>query len=129
MKSRTFRDLQVWQRSMVLARQVYRLTSSFPETETFGLTSQMQRCSVSVPSNIAEGHGRLTDRSFAQFLSQARGSLNELSTQIELARELGFASTSEAATLLQDVEQIAKMLNALLTSVRRGSPQGLQTSR
>lgn len=79
----------------------------------------MQRTAVSIPSNIAEGHGRLSDRSFAQFLSQARGSLNELATQAELARTMGFGSPASYRKLLADIEELAKMLNALLTSVRR----------
>jgi four helix bundle protein len=86
MKTRCFRDLQVWQRSMDLARNVYALTNSFPGSETFGLTSQFRRAAVSVPSNIAEGRGRLTDKSFAVFLAQARGSLYELETQIAPGR-------------------------------------------
>lgn len=119
MKPRHFRDFQVWQRSMTLARDVYRLTSGFPKSQTFGLASQMQRAAVSIPSNIAEGHGRLTDRSFAVFLSQARGSLNELQTQTELAQQMGFADSKYCGRLLVEMEEIAKMLNALLTAVRR----------
>lgn len=119
MKVRHYRDLQVWQRSMALARHVFLLTESFPRAQHFGLASQMQRAAVSVPSNIAEGHGRLTDRSFAQFLSQARGSLNELETQIELSRQLGFAAPAACQELMADANEIGKMLNALLTAVRR----------
>jgi four helix bundle protein len=77
METRHFRDLQVWQRSMALARNVYALTGSFPKTEVFGLTSQIRRAAVSVPSNIAEGRGRATDKSFAVFLCQAQGSLTK----------------------------------------------------
>jgi four helix bundle protein len=118
MKTRSFRDLQVWQRSMALARNVYRLTESFPKSQLFSLTSQMQRCSLSVPSNIAEGHGRTTDRSFGVFLSQARGSLNELETQVELAQTLQFAKPEECSPVLQEIREIGRMLNALLASVR-----------
>src|SRR5579875_2284019 len=92
MKTRHFRDLQVWQKSMALAAAVYSLTDGFPKREVFGLTSQMRRSAVSVPSNIAEGHGRLSDPSFALFLGHARGSLYELETQTELAIQLVFAS-------------------------------------
>ena len=76
---------------MSLAREVYSLTAAFPRSETFGITNQMRRAAVLVASNRAEGHGRLTDKSFAFFLSQARGSLNELATQLDLAVQLGFA--------------------------------------
>ncbi|MGI8771389.1 MAG: four helix bundle protein [Acidobacteriaceae bacterium] len=89
-RTRHFRDLIAWQKSMDLARAAYRLTDDMPQQERFGLTSQIRRSAVSVPSNIAEGHGRLTDRGFAAFLGQARGSLFELQTQIELAATLTY---------------------------------------
>jgi len=76
-----YRNLRVWEKSMSLCREVYRLTSCFPESERFGLTSQMRRAAVSIPSNIAEGQGRLARREFARFLAIARGSLKELETQ------------------------------------------------
>jgi four helix bundle protein len=118
MKARTFRDLQVWQRSMSLARDIYQLTSQFPRSETFGLVAQMRRSAVSIPSNIAEGHGRLTIKNFAQFLGQARGSLNELETQIELAMQLGMAQSDQYAEFLREISELGRMLNALLTSMR-----------
>lgn len=119
MKARHFRDLQVWQRSMRLARDVFSITAQFPKSQTFGLAAQMQRAAVSVPSNIAEGHGRLSNRSFALFLSQARGSLNELQTQIELAHQMGFADGGSCSKAIVEMEEIARMLNALLTAVRQ----------
>lgn len=98
MKERHFRDLKVWQRSMALACGVYGITAHFPQAEKFGLTQQMRRAAVSVPSNIAEGRGRRTNKSFALFLSQARGSLNELETQLELfAVSLPWPSASDSA--------------------------------
>jgi len=101
MKVKHFRDLQIWQRSMGLARSIYNLTAGFPRSERFGLTDQMRRAAVSVPSNIAEGHGRLSDKSFAVFLSQARGSLNELHTQLELSIHLGFAQPAQCSAALR----------------------------
>jgi four helix bundle protein len=127
MKTRSFRELQVWQRSMALARAVFELTARFPPAQTFGLSSQMQLSAVSIPSNIAEGHGRLTDHSLAQFLSQARGSLNELQTQLELASGLSFASQSDCRRLLVEAREIEKMLNSLLSKVRR--PQAPESHR
>jgi four helix bundle protein len=124
MKPRHFRDFQVWQRSMALARDVYRLTAEFPKSQIYALASQMQRAAISIPSNIAEGHGRLGDRSLALFLSQARGSLNELQTQTELAEQLGFADATSCRRLLVEMEEIAKMLNALLTAVRSADRSG-----
>ena len=100
MKTRHFRELLVWQRAMQFARDVYETTQGFPRKEIFGLTSQLRRAAVSVPSNIAEGHGRLSDKAFAVFLGQARGSLYELETQLELAKSLGYLarkSTTKAA--------------------------------
>lgn len=121
MKTKSFRDLLVWQRSMSLARDIYRLTTFFPRSEVFGITNQMRRAAVSVASNIAEGHGRLTDKSFAVFLGQARGSLNELATQVDLSRQLGFIAESNGSQVLSQIEELARMLNALLTSLRYGS--------
>ena len=86
----SFRELTVWQRSMQMTVSVYRLTQSFPREEVYGLTSQMRRAAVSVPSNIAEGHGRLSTGEFRQFLGIARASNCEIQTQIEIARALQF---------------------------------------
>lgn len=108
---------------MSLARDVYSLTAAFPRSELFGITNQMRRAAVSVPSNIAEGHGRLTDKSFALFLSQARGSLHELATQIDLSIQLGFGDKNRGSQMLSEIEEQTKMLNALLTTLRYGSSQ------
>lgn len=104
---------------MSLACSVYALSGSFPAEERFGLTDQTRRAAVSIPSNIAEGHGRLSDKSFALFLSQARGSLNELATQLELAQRLGFAAGDKILPIQQQIGELARMLNALLTAIRR----------
>lgn len=119
METRDFRDLAVWQRSMVLARRVYSLTHAFPQSEAFGLTSQIRRAAVSVPSNIAEGRGRLTEKSFAVFLGQARGSLYELQTQVELAGDLGYAEREEIEGILAEAAEISLMIYGLLVSLRR----------
>src|SRR5579872_7088782 len=104
MKARHFRDLQVWQRAMSLTRNVYALTGGFPQAEVFGLCQQMRRSAVSVPSNIAEGYGRATDKSFALFLTQSRGSLNELETQLELSLLLGFVQSDVVARAVGEVD-------------------------
>jgi len=106
---------------MSLARSVYALTERFPQTETFGLCQQMRRAAVSVPSNIAEGHGRLTDKSFALFLSQARGSLNELETQLDLSLLLGFTQGDSAKGAMREMDELRRMLNALLHELNRSS--------
>ncbi len=113
-----FRDLQVWQRSMALAREAYKMTAAFPRSEMFGLTSQIRRCAVSVPSNIAEGRGRLTDKGFAVFLGQARGSLYELETQVELASELGLVEATQAQLILDQAAEVGRMLQGLLVTLR-----------
>jgi len=114
MRTKHFRDLLVWQKAMNLARDAYHSTSSFPKDETFGLRSQIPRSAVSIPSNIAEGHGRLSDRLMRVFLAQARGSASELETQIQLAEDLIFLSSATASKLLQQCNEVSRMLNALL---------------
>ncbi len=118
MKTKHFRDLLVWQRSMKLAQEIYSLTQSFPRSETFGLTSQLRRSAISVPSNIAEGQGRLSDKSFAVFLGHARGSLFEMETQIELASSLGFVDGKQLDRLLKECAEIGRMINGLLSTLR-----------
>lgn len=102
---------------MVLARDVYRLTANFPKAESFGLSIQMRRAAVSVPSNIAEGHGRLTDKSFRLFLAQARGSLFELETQLQLAADLSYAAVDEAEHVREGCAEVAHLINGLLRVV------------
>jgi four helix bundle protein len=84
-RTRHYRDLLVWQKAMDLANGIYKVTESLPKSEVLGLQSQMRRAAVSIPSNIAEGHGRLNDGHFRQFLASARGSIFELQTQLEIA--------------------------------------------
>ena len=91
-KIRTFRDLLIWQKSIKLVTRIYEVTRSFPKEEAFGLTSQMRRCSVSIPSNIAEGHGRNSTGNYLRFLQIATGSLCELQTQLVIANNLSFFS-------------------------------------
>ena len=114
----SFRDLVVWQRSVQLSVAIYKLTTSFPAVERFGLTSQLRRASVSVPSNIAEGYGRLTKGEYRQFLGHARGSNSEVETQLVIARTLGFgseANLNDAETLCADV---SRLLGGLMKSLR-----------
>jgi four helix bundle protein len=109
----TYRDLKVWQRSIDLAESIYRLTAAFPASEAYGLTSQMRRAAVSIPSNTAEGWGRRSRKDYSRFVVMARGSNDELQTQLILAERLGFgdaARISEAAALS---EEIGKMLGGL----------------
>jgi len=112
-----FRDLLVWQRSMQLTAAVYRLTKSFPHDEIYGLTSQVRRSSVSIPSNIAEGQGRLGTGEFRQFLGVARGSNCELLTQLEIASMLGYCDAKGIEEAEGLSNEVGKMINAILQSL------------
>jgi four helix bundle protein len=112
------KDLLVWQRSMDLVVTVYKVCSLFPDSEKYGLMSQMQRAAVSVPSNIAEGFGRQATGEYRRHLSIARGSLLELETQIELARRLNFISSEKAEDIINEVNQISSMLASLISKLR-----------
>jgi four helix bundle protein len=119
--SNGFRDLLVWQKSMQLAVEVYKLTKSFPREEVYGLTSQIRRSAISIPSNIAEGHGRLNVAEFRQFLGIARGSTYELQTQLELAQSLEFTSADQAELSSRLSQEIGRMIFALLGSMQPAS--------
>jgi four helix bundle protein len=114
----SFRDLVVWQKSIRMTVEVYRLTQGFPREEIYGLTSQMRRAAVSIPSNIAEGHGRLGTNEYRQFLGVARGSNFELQTQLEIARALGNCDSK----LLDEVEglsnEVGKMIFGVLKAIK-----------
>lgn len=103
---------------MQLAKEVYRQTAALPKSEIFGLQSQMRRAAVSVPSNIAEGHGRLSDHLLRIFLAQARGSLYELETQIQLCQDLDFIQPANAQALFERCNEVARMINGLLKSLK-----------
>jgi four helix bundle protein len=116
-RTRHYRDLIAWQKAMVLVRAVYLLSETYPSSERFGLTQQMRRSAVSVPSNIAEGHGRLSDRYLRNFLGTARGSLFELETQVLLAIDLGFSKPDDARVVLAQATEVARILNGLLKTL------------
>jgi four helix bundle protein len=117
----SFRDLQVWQRSMELTVAVYRLTQHFPREEAFGLTSQLRRSAISVPSNVAEGHGRMNPREFKHFLLIARASNCEMQTQLEISGALGFADTELLNAALEISPQVEKMLFSLIGKLKNDS--------
>ena len=116
-RSNSYRDLIVWQKAMELTKKVYQITKTFPKDEIYGLTSQIRRCSVSVPSNIAEGRGRNSDKEFIRFLNISLGSLYELQTQLELA--LAFKYISSVDEVNNASIEIEKMLNALINSKKQ----------
>ena len=110
---KNFKQLIVWQKSVELAADIYSATKQFPEAEKFGLTNQMRRAAISIPSNIAEGHMRITNKDFRQFLAIARGSCAELETQSIIATELNYLGKEIASVLAQKIQSVAKMLSAL----------------
>jgi four helix bundle protein len=114
----SYRDLVVWNKAMELVTEIYRVTENFPKKEMFGLVSQVRRSAISIPSNIAEGKGRLSKKEFHYFLGNARGSLAELETQITIAGNLGYLSEIEANGLLAQLEEVGRLLNGLLIKVR-----------
>jgi four helix bundle protein len=127
--AQSFRDLQVWQRAMQLTAAVYRLTKEFPREEQYGLISQIRRCAISVPSNIAEGHGRSGKREFMQFLNIARGSVCELQTQLEIAGMLGFGNPKSIEETQRLSHEVGKMLFAFLDSLKHQSARELSAVR
>jgi four helix bundle protein len=98
---RSYKDLFAWQKSMDLVTAIYRTTAGFSKDELFGLTSQLRRAAVSIPSNIAEGQGRLSEKEFRHFLGQARGSLMEVETQLQIAENLSYLPKEQSAALKQ----------------------------
>jgi four helix bundle protein len=117
----SFRDLAVWQRSIELTLAVYKLTSSFPDSERFGLTNQLRRAAVSVASNISEGYGRSTRGEYVQFLGHARGSNSEVETQIVISKALGFGSKQLLQTVEELCDEVGRMLGAMMKSLRSKS--------
>ena len=113
------KDLLLWQKALAVAVHVHQVTAAFPRAERFGLVAQMRRAAVSIPSNVAEGSARRTTRDFAAFLHIARGSLAELETQMWLACRMGYASETVTHETMAQLEEIGKMLNGVLASLRR----------
>jgi four helix bundle protein len=117
-RSQSYRDLLVWQKSIALCTQVYKICEAFPRSELYGLADQMKRAAVSVASNIAEGQGRQHRKEFLHFLSVANGSLAELDTQRIIAENLGLTPTDESTSLDESITEIRKMLYALAAKLK-----------
>lgn len=116
--SQTYRDLVAWQKAMDLVTRIYRTTQQFPKEELYGLTSQLRRAAVSVPSNIAEGQARYSHSEFQHFLRNARGSLVEVETQVMISQNLGYIAAETAEELLRRTSEVGRILNALLASIK-----------
>ena len=120
MAIKSYTELVAWQKSVDLVTTVYRLSQKFPKEEVYGLTSQIRRAAVSIPSNIAEGQGKLLmSGEFRQFLGHARGSLAEVRTQVHIADRLKYISSIEAGEVLESCNEVGRILNGLLTAITR----------
>jgi four helix bundle protein len=117
MTNRNYADLIVWQKAMDFVECLYRVTADFPKEELYGLTSQVRRAAVSVPSNIAEGQGRQSEREFRRFLRMAHGSLREAETQLRIAERLKYISQACGLKLLESAAEIGRLLNGLIRSL------------
>ncbi len=116
--SNSYKDLVAWRKAMELVTEIYKATQKFPKEELYGITSQLRRAAVSVPSNIAEGQARLSAKDFRKFLSQARGSLVEIETQLIICQMLKMLSTEESERLLSRTSEVGRILNGLLSSIK-----------
>jgi len=116
---KSYKDLLVWQKGIVIVKEIYLLCANLPKNEIYGLQSQMKRAAVSIPSNIAEGYGRNYTQNYIQFLKIARGSLLELETQIIISKELGFINTDKFNQIINLITEENKMLNAFIKSISK----------
>lgn len=116
---KTFRDLMIWQKAMALVTNAYVLTKAFPKEEQFSLTSQIRRCTISIPTNIAEGFGRGTNKDYHRFLSISLGSLFEFQTQIEIAHNLQYITEDEFSTIFEDSREVERMLTSFINKVKQ----------
>ncbi|MBR6140607.1 MAG: four helix bundle protein [Bacteroidaceae bacterium] len=116
---KSHKDLIVWQKSMDHVAAIYVATKAFPKEELFGIVSQMRRAAVSIPSNIAEGYGRLYDKETVKFLSNALGSASELETQLIISKDLGYLLIEDFRKLINQIEEIIRMLSALIKSANQ----------
>lgn len=116
---RSYRDLIARQKATKFVTDIYDATGSFPREECYGLTNQLRRAAVSVPSNIAEGQARSSQKEFHHFLSQARGSLVEIETQLLIARDLRYLQPVKAAALLAAADELGRVLNGLIASIKK----------
>ncbi len=119
----SFRDLIAWQKAMDLVEEIYAVTRDFPADERYGLTAQLRRSAVSIPSNIAEGYGRQTNKDTQHFLAQARGSLHELQTQLILATRLKMAEPAAIRAATARADEVGRIINGLMQSTEHRAPR------
>jgi four helix bundle protein len=116
---KTYRDLIVWQKAMQMVTYIYQLTGDFPKNELYGLTSQIRRCAISIPSNIAEGYGRNSTDDYLRFLNISRASLYELQTQLEISFNLNFLVKADFEKIYEATREIERMLSSLIIKINR----------
>ena len=116
---RNFRNLLIWQKAMSLVAKTYLITHTFPKDEVFGLVAQIRRCSVSIPSNIAEGSGRETKKEFARFINIAVGSLYEFQTQLEIARNINYINETDFNNFYEDSRELEAMLTSFYRTISK----------
>lgn len=118
-KINTYRNLIVWQKPVALVTAIYTLTKSFPQEEKFGIVSQLNRASVSIPSNIAEGWGRESSKNYLQFLRISRGSLMETETLLEISKNLKYINDKDFKIISDNIEEVSKILQGLIKSIQQ----------
>ena len=116
---KTYRDLIVWQKAMQMVTDIYQLTGDFPKNELYGLTSQIRRCAISIPSNIAEGYGRNSTDDYLRFLNISRAYLYELQTQLEISFNLNFLVKADFEKIYEATREIERMLGSLIIKINR----------
>ncbi len=115
----SYKDLEVWQKSIDMVTMTYTITDNFPSKELYTLTSQIRRAAISIPSNIAEGRGKRSTRDFMRYINIAYGSAAELETQLIISKNLGYVSSEESEPLFQEIARICRMLNGMLSSLEK----------
>jgi four helix bundle protein len=121
---KTYKELIVWQKSILLVKEIFLITDKFPKTETYGIVAQMRRAAVSIPSNIAEGYGRKSIKDYTRFYAIAYGSSLELETQLIIAKELHFLTETNFINAEQLLEEVLKMLNTMTTKMKQLNAKG-----
>ncbi len=124
MSVRNYSELIAWQKAMDLVQLVYAFTNRFPKEELYGLTNQVRRAAVSIPSNIAEGQGRRSTNEFLRFLSIAHGSLREVDTQVLIAARLGYLQEADIQNLIELAGEVGRLINGLINSLRAPNDRG-----
>jgi len=123
---RNFRKLEIWNKGMLIVKEIYLITNKFPAREKFGIISQMQRCAISIPSNIAEGCSRNSEKEYKRYLEIAMGSSFELETQLIISADLAYIKTEQLENLITKLNILQKQINTLITIITNSQAKGLK---